>query len=143
MRNQRYHGVLKGFFPVVAVAMLAWWRWRPFRVEVEGESMMPALNPGDWLVAIRAREIRPGWLVVVEHPERPGYEMVKRVTAIPGERVGDRTLRPDEYWVVGDNAEGSTDSRAFGPISSGAIKGLVVLRYWPTGSPIRLGSSLV
>jgi nickel-type superoxide dismutase maturation protease len=143
MRNQRYHGVLKGFFPFVAVAMLAWWRWRPFRVEVEGESMMPALNPGDWLLAIRALEIRPGMLVVVEHPQRPGFEMVKRVAATPGERVGDRTLRPDEYWVVGDNAEGSTDSRAFGPISSGAIKGLVVVRYWPTGSPFWLRSSLV
>lgn len=139
MRNQRYHGALKGFFPFVAVAMLAWWRWRPFRVEVEGESMMPALKPGDWLVAIRAQEIRPGMLVVVEHPERPGYEMVKRVGATAGERAEGRTLGPDGYWIVGDNEGASTDSRTFGAVSAGAIKGHVVLRYWPIGRPTWLG----
>ena len=31
---------------------------------------------------------------MVEHPGRPGYEMVKRVAAVPGERVGERIARP-------------------------------------------------
>jgi nickel-type superoxide dismutase maturation protease len=130
--NQRYHGHLKRFFPLAGVAMLLWWRWRPFRIEVEGESMTPTLEPGDWLVAIRVRQVRPGMLVVVEHPERPGYEMVKRVAAAPGDRIGDRTLGPDEYWVTGDNEEASTDSRRFGTVSSASICGQVLFRYLPT-----------
>jgi len=97
MRDQRYHGHLKRFFPLVAAAMLVWWRWRPFRVEVEGESMSPTLQPGDWLIAIRTRSVRSGALVVVEHPHRPGYEMVKRVAAVPGERIADGLLGPNEY----------------------------------------------
>jgi nickel-type superoxide dismutase maturation protease len=131
MRNQRYHGRLKGFFPLAVVGMLVWWRWRPFRVEVEGVSMSPTLRPGDYLVAVRSRTVRPGSLVVVEHPERPGYEMVKRVGGMPGEWVADRILGSDEYWVTGDNPDGSTDSRTFGPVGGEAIKGQILFRYWP------------
>src|SRR6266508_4095241 len=131
MREQRYHGHLKRFFPFAAVAMLVWWRWRPFRVEVEGESMAPTLEPGDYLVAARSRRFRRGSLVVVEHPDRPGYEMVKRVVATPGERVEDRILGTDEYWVIGDNEDRSTDSRTFGPVPSDSIKGRVLIRYGP------------
>jgi nickel-type superoxide dismutase maturation protease len=113
--------------------MLVWWRWRPFRVEVEGESMSPTLEPGDYLLAVRSAGARRGSLIVVEHPDRPGYEMVKRVGAMPGEWVADRILGPGEFWVVGDNEEGSTDSRTFGPVPRVAIYGRVVLRYWPLG----------
>jgi nickel-type superoxide dismutase maturation protease len=115
----------------LGVAMLVWWRWRPFRVEVEGDSMAPTLRPGEYLVAVRSHRVVGGSLVVVEHPGRPGYEMVKRVAATPGERVADRVLGPDEYWVVGDNEDGSTDSRTFGPLSAEALRGRVVFRYWP------------
>jgi signal peptidase I len=95
--------------------------------------MAPALQDGDWLVAVRARRIRPGALIVVEHPERPGFELVKRVTALPGEMMGARALGPNRFWVTGDRGEASTDSRSFGPVSGDAIRGVVVLRYWPPG----------
>jgi signal peptidase I len=131
MREQRYHGLLKGLFPLLAAGSLLWLRWRPFRVAVEGASMSPTLEPGDWLVAVRTRSVREGGLVVVEHPSRPGYEMVKRVAAVPGDLVGDRTLGPGEYWVTGDNEDASTDSRSLGPIGRDRIRGRVVLRYWP------------
>jgi signal peptidase I len=132
MPKPRYHGHLKRFFPLAAVAMLLWWRWRPFRVEVEGESMTPTLEPEHWLVAVRVRRVHLGMLVVVEHPERPGYEMVKRIAGVPGDRVRDRTLGSDEYWVVGDNEDASTDSRQFGTVSMDAIRGRVLVQYWPT-----------
>ena len=93
--------------------------------------MAPTLVPGDFLVAWAPAELRPGSLVVVEHPDRPGYEMVKRVTGMPGDRVGDRVLGPDEHWVLGDHEDGSTDSRRFGPVRRDAIRGVVRLRYWP------------
>jgi nickel-type superoxide dismutase maturation protease len=131
MREQRYHGLRKGFLALIAGGLVLWWRWRPFRVAVEGASMSPTLEPGEHLVAVRAGAVRGDSLVVVEHPTRPGYEVVKRVAAVPGGRAGHRILGPGEYWVTGDNPIASTDSRTFGPIGEDAVRGRVVLRYWP------------
>ncbi|HZD06474.1 MAG TPA: signal peptidase I [Longimicrobiales bacterium] len=114
-----------------AGAALLLLRWRPFRVEIEGDSMMPTLRPGDWALAARPRRIRRGDVVVIEHPERPGFEMVKRVIAIAGDPVGGRVLAPGEVWVQGDHPARSTDSRTFGPVSGNAVRATVRLIYWP------------
>ena len=98
--------------------------------------MASTLEDGDFLVATapRPRELLPGALVVLEHPTRPGYEIVKRVAGIPGDQPsGGRLLGPDEYWVLGDNARESTDGRSFGPVPGRAIRGVVRFRYWPIG----------
>ena len=108
------------------------------RVAIEGGSMAPALAPGDWALAVPLRRPRVGDVVVVEHPGRPGYEMVKRLEGSPGDRVGDRTLGPDEWWVEGDFAEASTDSRRFGPVRRDELKAKVVLVYWPPDRRHRL-----
>ena len=131
-KHQRYHGLRKRFLVVsMAGVALAWARLRPFRAVVEGESMMPTLGPGEFLVGIKNGTIRVGSLVVMEHPDRPGYEMVKRVAAGPGDRVGARVLGANEYWVLGDNPAESTDSRSFGPVGRRSLKGVVRARYWP------------
>ena len=93
--------------------------------------MVPALVPGDWALAVAPRRFRTGDVVVVEHPGRPGYEMVKRLLAVPGERAGDRLLGGDEYWIEGDRADASTDSRHFGPVRREQLKAKVLLVYWP------------
>lgn len=41
------------------------------------------------------------------------------------------TLGEDEYFVTGDNRLGSSDSRAWGPITAGSIVGRAWIRYWP------------
>src|ERR1700675_2974231 len=98
---ETYHRGRKSFFgigaSVVVVAGVAWacLRWKPSRVRIEGGSMAPTLVPGDWALTIPLRHPKIGDVVVVEHPERPGYEMVKRLTAGPGDRVGERALDPD------------------------------------------------
>jgi nickel-type superoxide dismutase maturation protease len=132
MREQRYHGLRRAFLAALCV-WLAWWSWRrrPFLVAVEGASMAPTLRPGDLVVAIRPNHLSRGSLVVVEHPQRPGFEMVKRLLAGGGEVVEGRTLGSNEWWVVGDAPTASTDSRFFGPIERAAIRGEVVARYWP------------
>jgi nickel-type superoxide dismutase maturation protease len=112
----------------IAVALV---RWRPSRIEVRGASMVPTLLPGDQALAVSRRHPKKGDVMVVEHPGRPGYEMVKRVTALPGEAVGERTLDEDEYWVEGDRADASSDSRHFGPVRRDLLKARVVLVYWP------------
>ena len=135
--RRRYHALRKAFLAAAVAGVAVWWRGRPFRVAVQGGSMEPALQAGDCLVAFRPGRIRRGDLVVLEHPQRPGFEVVKRVEALPGERFGDRILGPEEYWLVGDQPAASTDSRTFGPVGRPAIRGVVKLRYWP---PSRLAA---
>ncbi len=93
--------------------------------------MEPTLLDGDMLLAtVRGPgDVVPGSLVVVEHPDRERYEMVKRVV---------RTVGPAGLWVEGDNASQSSDSRTFGPVQRDAIRGVVRLRYWPLGRAGRL-----
>ena len=69
--------------------------------------MAPTLAPGDYAIAIPLRHPEVGEVVVVEHPDRPGYEMVKRIAGAPGQRVGERTLEADEWWVEGDYPDAS------------------------------------
>jgi type IV secretory pathway protease TraF len=38
---------------------------------------------------------------------------------------------PAGLTVLGDNAAASTDSRAFGPVSPGTVRGRAVYRYFP------------
>lgn len=130
-------------------------RVRPFPVAVEGPSMAPTLRADEYVVAVRPRRLRRGDIVVVRPPEH-GFEMVKRVVGLPGEKVevSDGLVRVDgrplaepyghgsgaagawslgdgEYVVLGDDRSLSTDSRSFGPLRREAIIGVVVLRYWP------------
>ena len=115
----------------VALLAIAVLRWRPTRLEIEGASMVPTLLPGEWALAVSRRRYRRGEVVVVEHPGRPGYEIVKRLVAGPGDRIADRVLADDEYWVEGDRPDASTDSRHFGPVRDEHLKAAVLLVYWP------------
>ena len=131
-KHQRYHGLRKRFLVIsMAGIALAWVRLRPFRVVVKGESMTPTIGPGEFLLGITNGTVRVGSVVVIEHPGRPGYEIVKRVAAGPRDRIGARELGANEYWVLGDNPAESTDSRSFGPVARSSVKGVVRARYWP------------
>ncbi len=119
----------------MAVALATVWlivRWRPFRVEIRGDSMAPALLPGDSALAVSVRTPGRGHVVVVEHPERPGFEIVKRIVGVPGDLTPDgRVLGPGEYWIEGDNPSRSTDSRQHGPVRIDRITARVRLIYRP------------
>jgi type IV secretory pathway protease TraF len=94
--------------------------------------MRPALEAGDWALAVTARRVRRGDVVVLEHPGRPGFEIVKRVRALAGDRTPDgRLIAEGELWVEGDDREGSTDSRGFGPVAKELVRGKLVLVWWP------------
>jgi signal peptidase I len=127
----------KAAFAMVLLAGMAaaygFRRWRPFRVEVAGASMRPTLEPGDWAIAVRARRLRRGDVVIVEHPDRVAFELVKRVTHLPGDVAPDGLRLVDRVWVVGDDPEGSSDSRTFGPLPPGLVRGRVWFVWWPPG----------
>lgn len=92
--------------------------------------MLPALQPGDWLIARRppARpdwQPRPGEIVALTDP-RDGRAIVKRVDWCDAGYVS----------VLGDNLAASRDSRHFGPVEIVAVESVVIFRYWP---PRRIG----
>ena len=93
--------------------------------------MRPTLEPGDWALAVRVRRVRRGDVVVVEHPERPGFDLVKRVVHVPGDVAPDGRVLMDELWIEGDEPEGSTDSRRFGPVPMERVRARVRWVWWP------------
>ena len=104
--------------------------------------MAPTLLPGDWALAAPIRRYRRGDVVVVEHPGRPDYEMVKRLTAVPGDHVSDdRILAVDEFWVEGDHPPSSTDSRQFGAVPRRSLRARMLVIYWPVHRRRTLGRS--
>jgi signal peptidase I len=132
---------LVGAGATAGAAALAIGSLRPFRAVVRGASMEPALHDGDVVLSFARVTPRTGDVVVIELPERVGFEMVKRVVGSPLEVVhllpdGSRlpepvALREGEWFVVGDAPEASTDSRAFGPVRKANIRGVVRLVLSP------------
>ena len=105
-----------------------------------GPSMEPTLNANSDLVLLdrvspRLGRIATGDIVVADSPTRPGETVCKRVAAVAGERIPGSffadVVPPGCVWLLGDNRRNSTDSRIYGPVPTGIVKGRVVLRVWP------------
>ncbi len=94
-----------------------------FTALVREPSMVPTLRDGDAILVRRTGRARPGQVVVVTFPNEPGL-FVKRAVRQEG----------DGWWVEGDNADVSTDSRRYGPAT---VVGRVVLRWWPRFTWVR------
>ena len=88
-----------------------------FAVLVAGPSMAPALRDGDALLVRRGPLARPGDLVVVRFPGEAGLFVKRAVRPVGG-----------GWWVEGDNARASEDSRRYG---AAEVIGRVIMRYWP------------
>ena len=95
--------------------------------------MVPALLPGDWLLLDPTcrRWPRPGSIVVVREPAT-GILAIKRVAA----RGHASVLGPREAWLLGDAADGSIDSRRYGPLDADDLVARAWFRYGP---PERIG----
>jgi hypothetical protein len=118
-------------------------RWPLLRVAVAERSMVPALHPGDWLLAWRTTRVRPGQVVLAWHPQRPGFLLVKRAAwrvEGGGERDGEGEAEAGGgkegagggWWLLSDNpAAGAVDSARFGPVPREKIVAVVLVRYWP------------
>jgi type IV secretory pathway protease TraF len=117
---------------------------------VTGSSMAPTALDGSRALALvyMPWEIpQKGQIVQIRIPEAilikyPNYKyipvtLLKRVVAVPGDKVGNTVLAKNQYWVQGDNANESADSRVFGPIPRSDFLSHVVYvvpplsTFWP------------
>ncbi|MEM9040633.1 MAG: S26 family signal peptidase [Actinomycetota bacterium] len=93
------------------------------RFVVADRSMEPTLVDGQGLIGLRWPRVRRGEVRCVEHPERPGFWLVKRVERVDGDRL---TVTSDNDKVA------AVDSRSFGPVTAAGSYRVVVAipRRW-------------
>jgi len=146
----------------VASVLIITFLYQPVRVE--GTSMLPRLEDRDRLFinkfVYHISAIERGDVVVFHYPRDPEKSYIKRVIALPGDRLridhgtvllnGRRLLEtyvPQEYrdtrsmvemvvpegayFMMGDHRSISSDSREFGPVERSLIYGKAVFIYWP------------
>ncbi|MFC5995049.1 S26 family signal peptidase [Pseudonocardia hispaniensis] len=97
-------------------------RWR--RVAVRGPSMAPTLSDGDVVLVRFGSVVTPGDVVLVRWAGRPDQLSVKRA----------ERREVDGWWVLGDNPDGSTDSRQLG---AAEVLAVVRRRLWPRPGRLR------
>jgi signal peptidase I len=151
-------------FSVVLAVIVILFLYQP--VKVEGTSMMPTLDDQErifinkFVYRLHFGKIDRGDTVVFWFPGDPTKSYIKRVIAVPGDRIevdrgavivnGQplvesyvpeeyrdqssmtfRTVPQDEYFVLGDHRSSSNDSRAWGMVPRRYIYGKAVFIYWP------------
>lgn len=86
--------------------------------------MSPTLSDGDVVLVHFGALPQPDDVVLVRWSQRPGQLSVKRAERPDG----------DGWWVLGDNPDGSTDSRMLG---AARVVGVVRLRLYPNPGRLR------
>ena len=129
-----------------------------FPARVDGNSMENTLDDGDTIFVSRMAAFAGlygnGDIIVFEHKKgNKNISLIKRIAASEGDKVEGREeklyingkekegykceeefeyiLGKDEYFVLGDNGDESTDSRVFGIIKSSQIKSRAVIKVFP------------
>lgn len=132
------------------------------RVRVDGVSMEPTFQLDDYVVvnrlAYRAGTIERGDVIVFPAPSNPELDYIKRVIALPGDRIAiyngavvvngvtlqepyilgpqngnyaEHVVPAGQVFVMGDNRNNSDDSRTWGFLQIEQIVGKAIFRYWP------------
>jgi signal peptidase I len=152
--NLRYHFHI--FILILASTVVSSCALISTVVEIEGVSMLPNFPDGTLvtIVEIDPSDINRGDVIYFNFPLDPSRQLVKRVIGLPGETVeiedgkiyidgelleepysptapaysGVWMLNDDEFFVLGDNRNASSDSHLWGAIYSSNIIGLATPR---------------
>jgi signal peptidase I len=161
-RRILYYWIRDLFFSIIVSLFIILFVYQP--VKVEGGSMEPGLEDQERIfinkLVYRLEAIGRGDIIVFRYPRDPSKNFIKRVIAIPGDRIrvthgrvylngqltrepyvpelyqdsisyAEITVPPDSYFVMGDHRTMSKDSRDFGPVARDLIYGKAVFGYWP------------
>lgn len=145
---------------IVGVALL----FRAFVAQayvIPSESMVPTLEVGDHIyinrLAYAGSSPQHGDVVVFEHPQKHGTDLIKRVVGTGGDHVAghdgkvwvngvakgessnfeETEVPPDNLFVMGDNRGNSSDSRYWGFVPIGLVAGKAVVIWWNSNQPAR------
>ena len=146
----------------IASVLIITFLYQPVRVE--GTSMLPRLEDRDRLFinkfVYHFSAVERGDVVVFRYPKNPQISYIKRIIALPGDRVEiergqvmvngqpikepyvpeefrdtrsfDAMAVPEgEYFVLGDHRVSSNDSRSWGFVPRSYIYGKAVFVFWP------------
>lgn len=126
-----------------------------FFSQVNGPSMFPTFGGRGWNVVLAEAlpgvqdRVSPGDVVICVRPVNPKESVIKRVTAVAGDTVAVYAARggggaverfevpPGHVWLQGDNLAMSRDSREYGPVPLGLVKGRVVCQVLPAFKWVR------
>lgn len=141
---------LQFIFLLAVIALIIFIRQMPL-FTVDGHSMDHTYSHGDLLVGEKNADIKAGDILII-YSDVLSERIVKRCIGLPGDKVEIRdntvyvndkalkedyiaepmntedmsvTLGDDEYFVMGDNRNDSTDSREIGPIPKDKIQAKV------------------
>jgi signal peptidase I len=81
------------------------------------------------VIGLPGESLRVGTTVLINR--RPLSEPYAQGETPQSQFRGANQLAEEEYFLIGDNREASTDSRDFGAVRRERIEGTAVLRYWP------------
>ncbi|HEY3994256.1 MAG TPA: signal peptidase I [Ktedonobacteraceae bacterium] len=130
--------------------------------QIDGPSMQNTLHTGQYVLVNKVAYLfhapERGDIIILQEPDQPGRDLIKRVIGLPGDTIkldgtnvwvngtelnepyitqksnpGANTLTvpANEYFVMGDNRPVSEDSRYFGFVPKDYVVGKAILVDWP------------
>lgn len=108
-------------------------------VVCSGPSMEPTLYTDDVLlmerISVRLQRLEKGDIVISKCPTNPKQNICKRITGLPGDKIKNgfniTTIPYGHVWLEGDNSSNSTDSRIYGPVPQGLLRGRALCKILP------------
>jgi signal peptidase I len=130
--------------------------------QIDGPSMQNTVHTGQYVLVNKVAYLfhapERGDIIILQEPDQPGRDLIKRVIGLPGDTIkldgtnvwvngtelnepyitqksnpGANTLTvpANEYFVMGDNRPVSEDSRYFGFVPKDYVVGKAILVDWP------------
>lgn len=84
----------------------------------------------------RYSRLSKGDVIIAKCPSDPKIFICKRIAGLPGDKISTGIMSSEivpkgHLWLEGDNRNNSSDSRTYGPIPIGLVRGRAICKVWP------------